>query len=134
MTFIFVLLMSLSVIILRSIHVSANGIILVCFYGWVVFHCEGFPGGTVVKGSSRQCRKHNRCGFSNCIQKIPEVGNSTVIQYSCLKNSMYQGAWQTIVHGVTKSQTWLSDRAPSTNFSLHIGIISSLSIHQFMDI
>ena len=63
--------MSLSAIILRSIHVSANGVILVRFYGWVVFHCEGFPGGTVVKESSRQCRRHNRCRFSNCIQKIP---------------------------------------------------------------
>ena len=59
------------VIILRSIRISANGIILVCFYGWVVFHCGCFPGGTVVKESSCQCRRHNGCGFSYCIGKIP---------------------------------------------------------------
>ena len=28
-------------------------------------------------------------------------------EYSCLENSMDRGAWQTTVHGVTKSQTWL---------------------------
>ena len=26
-------------------------------------------------------------------------------QFSCLENSMDRGAWQAIVHGVTKSQT-----------------------------
>ena len=31
------------------------------------------------------------------------------LQYSCLENSMDRGAWQATVHGVTKSQTQLSD-------------------------
>ena len=31
------------------------------------------------------------------------------LQYFCLENSMEGGAWQAIVHGVTKSQTQLSD-------------------------
>ena len=31
------------------------------------------------------------------------------LQYSCLENFMGRGVWQTIVHGVTKIQTWLSD-------------------------
>ena len=30
------------------------------------------------------------------------------LQYSCLKNSMDRGAWWATVHGVKKSQTWLS--------------------------
>ena len=30
-------------------------------------------------------------------------------EYSCLKNPMDRGAWQTAVHGVAKSQTRLSD-------------------------
>ena len=34
--------------------------------------------------------------------------NGYSLHYSCLENSMDRGAWQTIVHGVTKSQTWLS--------------------------
>ena len=40
--------------------------------------------------------------------KSPGVGNGNQFQYSCLKNSMNRGAWQAIVHGVTKSQTQLS--------------------------
>ena len=37
------------------------------------------------------------------------VGNGTPLQYSCLGNPMDRGAWRAIVHGVTKSQTQLSD-------------------------
>ena len=36
-------------------------------------------------------------------------GNGTPLQYSCLENPMDRGAWWAAVHGVTKSQTWLSD-------------------------
>ena len=32
------------------------------------------------------------------------------LQDSCLENSMDRGAWQAIVHGVTKSQTQLSNK------------------------
>ena len=36
-------------------------------------------------------------------------GNGTPLQYSCLENPMDGGAWWAAVHGVTKSQTRLSD-------------------------
>ena len=36
-------------------------------------------------------------------------GNGNPLQYSCLENSMDRGAWWATVHGVTKSQTQLSD-------------------------
>ena len=36
-------------------------------------------------------------------------GNGNPLQYSCLENTMDRGAWWAIVHGVTKSQTQLSD-------------------------
>ena len=36
-------------------------------------------------------------------------GNGTPLQYSCLENPMDEGAWWAAVHGVTKSQTRLSD-------------------------
>ena len=39
----------------------------------------------------------------------PGEGNGNPIQYSCVENSMDRGAWQAIVHGVAKSQIWLSD-------------------------
>ena len=35
----------------------------------------------------------------------PGEGNGNPLQYSCLKNPMDRGAWQTIVHGVAKRQT-----------------------------
>ena len=36
-------------------------------------------------------------------------GDGTPLQYSCLENPMDGGAWWAAVHGVTKSQTGLSD-------------------------
>ena len=37
----------------------------------------------------------------------PGEGNGNLLQYSCRENLMDRGAWQAVVHGVTKSQTWL---------------------------
>ena len=36
-------------------------------------------------------------------------GNGNPLQYSCLESSMDRGAWWATVHGVTESQTGLSD-------------------------
>ena len=36
-------------------------------------------------------------------------GDGTPLQYSCLENPMDGGAWWATVHGVAKSQTWLSN-------------------------
>jgi len=41
--------------------------------------------------------------------RSPGGGNGYPLQYSCLENSMDRGAWQAIVHGVTKSQPRLTD-------------------------
>ena len=41
--------------------------------------------------------------------KLAGEGNGNPLQYSCLGNPMDRGAWQATVHGVTKSQTQLSD-------------------------
>ena len=41
-------------------------------------------------------------------------GNGNLLQYSCLENFMDRGAWWATVHGVTKSQTWLSTSTTST--------------------
>ena len=41
--------------------------------------------------------------------RSPGKGNGNPLQYSCLENPMDRGAWQATVHGVAKSQTWLSD-------------------------
>ena len=36
-------------------------------------------------------------------------GNGTPLQYSCLENPLDGGAWWAAVHGVPRSQAWLSD-------------------------
>ena len=43
-------------------------------------------------------------------------GDGTPLQYSCLENPMDGGAWWAAVHGVTKSQTRLSDFPFSSPF------------------
>ena len=40
--------------------------------------------------------------------RSPGVRTGNPFQYSCLENSMDRGAWQAIVHEVTKNQTQLS--------------------------
>ena len=44
-------------------------------------------------------------------------GNGNPLQYSCLENSMDGGAWWTMVHGVAKSRTQLS------NFTFFLSIV-----------
>ena len=41
--------------------------------------------------------------------RSPGEWNGNPLQYSCLQNSMDKGVWQSIVHGVAKSETQLSD-------------------------
>ena len=41
--------------------------------------------------------------------RFPGGGQGNPLQYSYLENSMDRGTWQTIVHGVAKSRTRLSD-------------------------
>ena len=66
---------------------------------------EGFPVGAVVKNP------HANAGDARDMDLIPGLGRSpggghgNPLQYSCLENSMDRGAWQAIVHGVTKSRT-----------------------------
>ena len=55
--------------------------------------------------------RHYYSYFQNRIVLVPQSGegNGTPLQYSCLENPMDGGAWWAAVHGVTKSQTRLSD-------------------------
>ena len=49
-----------------------------------------------------------RRGFNPSSGKPPGERNGNPLLYSWLENSMDRGAWQTTVHGVAKSWTWLS--------------------------
>ena len=41
--------------------------------------------------------------------RSPGEGNDNPLQYSCVENPMDRGAWWAMVHGITKSQTQLSN-------------------------
>ena len=70
-----------------------------------------FPGGSDGKESAcTHTKKESACnagdpGSVPGLGRYPGEGNGNILQYSCLENSMDRGAWQAIVHGVTKSQT-----------------------------
>ena len=49
------------------------------------------------------------------LRRSPGEGNGSLLQYSCLENSMDRGAWRTTVHGVTKSQTQLKQLSSSSS-------------------
>jgi len=66
----------------------------------------GFLGGSNNKESACNAGDPGSITGSG---KSPGERNGNPLQYSWLENSMDRGAWQATVHGVTKSQTWLSD-------------------------
>ena len=45
--------------------------------------------------------------FLSLHDQVIEGGSGHPLQYSCLENPSDRGAWQAIVHSVTKSRTWL---------------------------
>ena len=51
--------------------------------------------------------RRKRPGLDPWVRKIPWRGAWQPLQYFCLENSMDRGAWQAIVHRVTKSQIQL---------------------------
>ena len=78
--------------------------------------CLGLLGGTVVKNPPALAGlEYKRLESGPWVQKIPGGGHGNPLQYSCLENLMDRGAWQTTVHGVTKSQTQLSPTPPHTH-------------------
>ena len=65
----------------------------------------GFPGGSEVKASACDA---GDLGLIPGSGRSSGEGNGNPLQYSCLENPMYRGAWWATVHGVAKSQTRLS--------------------------
>ena len=71
----------------------------------------GLLGGSVIKNPPASERDAREAGLVLGWGRSPGVGNGNLLQYSCLENPMGRGPCWTTVHGVTKSQTWLSDKA-----------------------
>ena len=67
-----------------------------------------FPGNSVVKNSLANIGDSGLIPGSG---RSPGGRNGNLLQYSCLGNAMDRGARWDTVHGVTRSQTWLSTLA-----------------------
>ena len=61
----------------------------------------------------------NKIEYWLITQEITGEGNGNPLQYSCLENSMDRGAWRATVHGVAKSQTWLSTYTNTVSRTVH---------------
>ena len=59
----------------------------------------------MVKNPPVSARDARDVGLILGSQRSPGEGNGSLFQYSCLENSMDNGAWWAIVHRVTKSRT-----------------------------
>ena len=62
----------------------------------LLIYGRGFPGDSVVKNPST-----NASSIPGS-ERSPGEGNGNRLQCSCLENPMDRGAWQAMVHGVTK--------------------------------
>ena len=65
-----------------------------------------FPG--VSDGKEFDCNVGD-LGLISGLATSPGGGHGNTLQYSYLENPMDKGAWQAIVHGVSKSQIRLTD-------------------------
>ena len=65
----------------------------------------GVPTGLVVKNLPANAGDAGNLGFISGSRRSPGGGNGNPLQYSWLDNPMDRGAWQAIVHGITKSRT-----------------------------
>ena len=72
---------------------------------------KGFPCSSVGKESA--CNAGD-LGLIPGLGRSPGEGNGNPFQYPCLENPIDRGAWWAIVHGVTKSRTWLVEKCSST--------------------
>ena len=70
---------------------------------------RSFPGGTAVENLPANAEDARNTGSIPGSVRSLGGGNGNPLQFSCLGNPMDRGAWRTIVHGVTKSQTHLRD-------------------------
>ena len=65
----------------------------------------GLSGDSVVKNSPANA---GNTGSIHWLGRSPGEENNNPLQYSCLGNPIYRGAWWAIVHGVTRGlyRTW----------------------------
>ena len=72
---------------------------LECVFKINLIYVWGFPGSSDV----------GNLGLNPGSGRSPGEGNDYPLQYSCLENPMDRGTWWAIIHGITKSQMWVSN-------------------------
>ena len=74
-------------------------------YGWVpsllTWNYHNNFNWRIKLGEESACNAGDKGSIPRS-QRSPGEGNGNLLQYSCLGNPTYRGAWQTIVHGVTR--------------------------------
>ena len=90
----------------------------VCAYVYIYTYTS-FPGGSISKDSACNAGDCNTgdLGLILGSRSSSGKGNGNPFQYFCLGNPMNRGAWWAIVHRVTQSQTWLSDKTTTTIYT-----------------
>ena len=92
----------------------------------VLSRAKGFLGGS--DGKESACNVGDP-GSIPGLGRSPGERNGKPLQYSCLENTMDGGAWQAIVHGVTKIRTQLSN----FTFFLHELMMSTFLTVEYTD-
>ena len=72
-------------------------------------HISRASQALVVKNPPANAEDPRNAGLIPGLGRSPGGGHGNPLQYSCLGNPVDRGAWWATVHGVTKSQTWLSE-------------------------
>ena len=79
-----------------------------CYNKLLQIKCfKGFPGGASGKEPACQCRRCSKYVFDSWVRKIPWMSAWEPTLVFWPGEPMDRGAWQAMVHRVTKSQTWL---------------------------
>ena len=90
--------------------------------GWFSLTFGGFPSGSVVKNSPANTGDLGSITRSG--RPSGEVSGNP-LQYSCLGNPKDRGDWWAIAHGVTKSQTRLSNTTRMKKLTLRVWLVFS---------
>ena len=98
-------------------------------------HTLGFPGGNVILNPfANAVDTGDTCSIPGS-GRSPGGGNDNPLQYSCLGNPTNRGAWQAIVHGVTKRSILLSDWARThTDTHTHRGVFCFFLLSASQDV
>ena len=97
-----------------------------CVYIYIYIYYIYFACCASVKKSS--CQWSLWHGFDPRVGNIPREGNGNPLQYSCLENSMDIRAWEATIHGVAKSQAWLSSHTQRGTYDNQAAFSLSLSL------